>query len=118
MVYRVDKRVILRVTKDADSNYFVLSDSNGLILSYVTTSDDEDLNIQDLIRVLKKPYISVRHRICVLKSDETVDYEIPNSDIVDNSISFSENLQNGQRRSLSFTLINNRPSSFLNLFVV
>ena len=102
----MDKRVILRVTKDADSNYFVLSDSNGLILSYVTTSDDEDLNIQDLIRVLKKPYISVRHRICVLKSDETVDYEIPNSDIVDNSISFSENLQNGQRRSLSFTLIN------------
>lgn len=102
----MDKRVILRVTKDADSNYFILSDSNGLILSYVTTSDDEDLNIQDLIRVLKKPYISVRHRICVLKSDETVDYEIPNSDIVDNSISFSENLQNGQRRSLSFTLIN------------
>ena len=42
----------------------------------------------------------------VLKPDESVDYEIPKDDIVEDSISFSENLQNGQRKSLSFTLIN------------
>ena len=101
------ERIILQATKENDNQYYTLKDMNGLILSYVRTdNDDKEINIQDLIEILKRPYISTRHKICVLKADETVDYEIPNDDIVEDSINFSENLQNGQRKSLSFTLIN------------
>ena len=100
----MNERVILKALEN--SEYKVLQDANGLILSYVRADGDGEINIQDLIEILKRPYISVRHKICVLKPDESVDYEIPKDDIVEDSISFSENLQNGQRKSLSFTLIN------------
>lgn len=44
-------------------------------------------------------------RIFVLYPDETINYEIPITDIGTGG-SYSENYQNGQRRSLSFTLYN------------
>ena len=97
------ERVILRALNEG--NYSVLQDENGLILCYVK-SDRGEVNIEDLTKILSRPYISIIHRICVLHPDETVDYEIPKDDIVEDSISFSENMQNGQRKTLSFTLIN------------
>ena len=100
-------RTILRATLESDGRYHILRDGNGLILSYIT-SDNEDgsVDINELIEILKRPYISIKHRICVLKADETVDYEIPQEDIIKGSINYSENLQNGQRKSLSFKLVN------------
>ena len=97
------ERIILRALDDG--NYSILQDQNGLILCYVK-SDRGEIVLEDLIKVLSRPYISIVHKICVLNPDETVDYEIPESDIIENSINYSENINNGQRRSLSFKLIN------------
>ena len=46
-----------------------------------------------------------RFRIFVCNPDDTPRYEIPNEDITMGG-SYSENYQNGQRRSLSFSLVN------------
>ena len=54
---------------------------------------------------IKNKHIKPRFKIYVLNSDETEKYEIPNSDILGGS--YSENYQNGQRRTLSFQLNNN-----------
>ena len=106
----MNNRIILRANLTTNDGYYILKDANGAILSYLTVDTDsqniEDIQISDLIEVLSRPYISIRHRICVLHPDETVDYEIPKDDIIEDSISFSENLQNGQRKSLSFKLVN------------
>lgn len=56
--------------------------------------------------ILKMPFMKVKHKICILNPDETVAYQIPFEDVVQGSISYSENLQNGTRRTLSFSLIN------------
>lgn len=103
----MSERTILRANLERDDRYYILRDINGLILSYIKPDDDSTtITLENLIEVLKRPYLSIRHRICVLKEDESVDYEIPKDDIIEDSISFSENLQNGQRRSLSFNLVN------------
>lgn len=103
-------RILLRSKLEKDlNNYYVLKDMNGFILSYFKVESNsviKEATISDLIDVLSRPYISIKHRICVLNQDETVDYEIPKDDIIEDSISFSENLQNGQRKSLSFKLVN------------
>lgn len=100
-------RIILRSKLEKDTNnYYILQDENGLILAYIKSDLEEEITIQNLIEVLSRPYLSIRHRICVLNPDETVDYEIPSDDIIEDSISFSENLQNGQRKTLSFKLVN------------
>ena len=106
----MNETTILRATLEKDNQYYILRDSNGFILSYITASStsniDNVVNLEKLIEVLSRPYICIKHRICVLNSDETIDYEIPSEDIIEDSISFSENLQNGQRKSLSFRLVN------------
>ena len=104
------ERILLRSKLEKDiNNYYILKDMNGFILSYLKAESNsviKEATISDLIDVLSRPYISIKHRICVLNQDETVDYEIPKDDIIEDSISFSENLQNGQRKSLSFKLVN------------
>lgn len=65
------------------------------------------MNENEIVRnLLKKNAITYDHRICFLNPDETVAFEIPPCDIIYDSISYSENLQNGQRRTLSFKLYN------------
>lgn len=63
-------------------------------------------NNQIVRNLLKKNALSYDHRICFLNPDETVAFEIPQSDISLDSLSFSANSQNGQRRTLSFKLFN------------
>jgi len=66
-------------------------------------------NIIDYIKVnelLKREIYNLHCKIYVLRSDETIDYEIPQEDIILDSISFSENYNQGERRNLSFSLIN------------
>lgn len=57
-------------------------------------------------RILKYPNIQPRHRIFVLNSDETINYEIPQEDILKDGISYKESYNNGQRRTVDLTLIN------------
>lgn len=75
--------------------------------SYVYT-DNQNVTI-DLLKIkkiLEKPYLKFYHKISVLNYDETVDYIIPNEDISLDGISYTEEYQNGQKRSLTLKLIN------------
>lgn len=58
-----------------------------------------------VLSAITAPNIMPRYRIYVLYPDETINYEIPNDDIQSGG-SYSENYQDGQRRSLSFSLVN------------
>lgn len=58
-----------------------------------------------VLDAVKEPNIRPRYRIYVLYPDETINYEIPNDDIQSGG-SYSENYQDGQRRTLSFSLVN------------
>lgn len=64
-----------------------------------------NFDISYLINMLKNNYAYPRWRIYVLFPDEVINYEIPNEDIKLGG-SFSENYQDGQRKSLSFSLYN------------
>ena len=62
--------------------------------------------ISNLIKVLKMPKIQVRHRLAVLNVDESIDYIIPEQDIPNDGISFTENYQQGQRKNITLKLVN------------
>lgn len=66
---------------------------------------DQDSDIEDLIFQINNNVVSSTFRFLVLYPDETINYEIPPEDIKSGG-SWSENYQNGQRRSVSFTLYN------------
>lgn len=68
--------------------------------------DLDESQINFFKRVLKYPNLQTRHRVFVLNSDETINYEIPQEDIMKDGISYKESYNNGQRRTLSLTLIN------------
>lgn len=66
-------------------------------------------NTIDYLKVnelLKREIYNLHCKIFVLRSDETIDYEIPQEDIILDSINFSENYNQGERKNLSFSLIN------------
>lgn len=92
--------------QDSD-NLYILTDSQGRILSHIEIDETErEYTYTDIVRLLRMPYIKYTYRICVLNPDDTIFYEIPVSDIVQDSISYDETLQNGLRRTLSLRLIN------------
>lgn len=68
--------------------------------------DDFGINIEEIKRILKSESYEARFRLLVLNPDETVRYEIPQEDIILNSGTYSENYQNGQRRSFTISLVN------------
>ena len=65
-----------------------------------------DIDYDYLVRILNRPNIKPRYRINVLNPDETVNYVIPDSDIPEDGISYTEEYQNGQRRNVTLDLIN------------
>ena len=68
---------------------------------YITAESD----IAGLQRAISDNIVQSTFRIYVLYPDETIAYEIPKEDIKTGG-SYNENYQNGQRRTLSFTLYN------------
>ena len=87
-----------------------LNMSSGEILSLET--DDADsyyLDGYDSIPLIQKEiqmnFTAPRFRIFVLYPDESINYEIPTEDIKTGG-SYDENYQDGQRRTLSFSLYN------------
>lgn len=68
--------------------------------------DDFGVNIEEIKRILKSEAYEARYRLLVLNPDETVRYEVPQEDIILDSGNYSENYQNGQRRSLTISLVN------------
>lgn len=90
--------------------YYDLKLPSGDIISF-TTADvgqyiDQTVNIEDFITWIQENYSLSHFRIYVLFEDESINYEIPNEDILLGG-SYNENYQNGQRRTLSFSLYNN-----------
>lgn len=94
----------LNVSMLSDSILQLLQSNNGDILC--CDSQGENISVDRLRQILNYPIIDPIYRITVLNEDETVDYIIPNTDIVANGISYNENYSNGQRREVSLKLIN------------
>ena len=67
---------------------------------------DSNVSIAELNELINSPILRPRYRIFLLHPDETIDYQIPDEDILLSGSSYSEQYQNGQRRSLSFSLYN------------
>lgn len=89
------------------SSYYNLA--SGEVLSVDASEDygyvDGDVDFELLRREINLNYVQSCFRIFVLYADETIAYEIPSHDIKLGG-SYNENYQNGQRRTLSFTLYN------------
>ena len=105
-------RYIYRAYLEQDkNNLYILRDKEGKILSYLEMDFSNktlynSFTYEDLVRLLKMPYISYQHRICVLNPDDSIRYQIPFEDIPEDGISYNDNLQDGLRRTLSVKLIN------------
>ncbi len=84
---------------------------SGDILSATVEYEIQDMNVaqfknmQKLHDIVHTNIIRPRFRIFLLNADETICRQLPQDDIVSGG-SYSENYQNGQRKSLSFSLIN------------
>ena len=83
--------------------YLASGDTLPVSVTQSNTYSIHDLDITHLISWINNNYVFPRWRIYVLFSDESINYEIPADDIQTGG-SFSENYQDGQRRSLSFSL--------------
>ena len=76
----------------------------NILYSEIDTT--QNYSFDKIIKILKRPVILPKFRISVLNPNETIDYIIPSEDIPVGGISFSENYQQGQRKSLTLNLIN------------
>ena len=82
----------------ADTQNNILWSQYGEVLRLV---DSSDISISYLTEVLNRSIYKTHFRVLVLNPDETIDYEIPQEDIIINSGNFTENYQSGQRKSLN-----------------
>lgn len=73
---------------------------------YGDTLSTNEYSFNFLKKVIESPLISPQFRISVLNPDESVNYVIPNNDILLGGISYTENYQNGQRRNITLSLNN------------
>lgn len=86
--------------------YKTKNTASGDILSYYSADNAVDYSIERIKQEIdNSSVIKPRYRLHILNADETVKEDIPEEDIVSGG-SYSENYQNGQRRSLSFSLYN------------
>lgn len=91
---------IIKTVGLASGDVLSLSVMNG------DTYLDSNVSIAELNELINSSILRPRYRIFLLHPDETIDYQIPDEDILLSGSSYSEQYQNGQRRSLSFTLHN------------
>ena len=86
--------------------YKTKNTASGDILSYYSADNAVNYPIERIKQEIDdSPVIKPRYRMHILNSDETVKEDIPEEDIISGG-SYSENYQNGQRRSVSFSLYN------------
>lgn len=86
--------------------YKTKNTASGDILSYYSADNAVDYSIERIKQEIdNSSVIKPRYRLHILNADETVKEDIPEEDIISGG-SYSENYQNGQRRSLSFSLYN------------
>ena len=86
--------------------YRTRNTSSGDVFSYYTQESNRDYSIQEIKnKINSSSIINPRFKFYILNPDETIKTEIPEKDVLMGG-SFNENYQNGQRRSLSFSLYN------------
>ena len=73
---------------------------------YLMVLDNTTIDLKKLERILNSGQYKARYRLFLLHPDETVNYEIPEEDIILDSGSYSENYESGQRRNLNISLVN------------
>ena len=78
---------------------------SGDITAYYADGSNANFSLESIKSYLQGFVIQPRFRLGVLNSDETMNYYIPEDDILSGG-SYNENYQNGQRRTLSLTLFN------------
>lgn len=87
----------------ADTNNGIIWSQFGEVLRDV---DNTGVNLSLITKILQRPTCKAVYRLFLLNPDETIDYEIPSKDIILNSGNYTENYQNGQRKSVNINLIN------------
>ena len=87
--------------------YISLASGDTIPISIISDNVyiNQDIDLEKLIYWISNNHITSKYRIFVLYPDETINYELPQEDILSGG-SYSENYQNGQRRSLNFSLYN------------
>lgn len=99
----------LRASGTADvSETTVHSTGYGEVLAYESASPFAfagPYSAEEIEGAIRRDSYSPRWRICTLNSDDSIREEIPLHDIASGG-SYSENYQDGQRRTLSFSLYN------------
>lgn len=73
---------------------------------YLVLTNSSSYDLEELETILKSGKYEAKFRLFSLYSDETINYEIPQEDIISNSGNYTENYQNGQRRNLNINLVN------------
>ena len=95
-------------------DYRFPNSASGDVISYSVTFPDAQAarnaqgtygSLPFIEQMIRSSVIYPRFRIFLLNQDETVNRQIPPEDILSGG-SYQENYQNGQRRSLSMTLLN------------
>lgn len=92
-----------------DDSHKLISDLQGDVLCYslyYLISQNINFDLQTLINLLTSQNITPIVRLSVLYPDETTDYIIPLDHIVQDSVQYNEKYTSGQKRDLSFKLIN------------
>ena len=92
-----------------DDTQHLLREVSGDVLCYnlyYLITDNFRLSQEDIIDILKSSQATPLIRVSVLNPDETLNYVIPNEDIVQDGVVYNENYVNGQRRNLSLKIIN------------
>lgn len=86
-------------------NTYKYRTGSGDIISFYSENNLNSYSISDIKQILQRSIVRPRFRIHILNEDETVREIIPNQNIIKGG-NYSENYQNGQRRTLNFSLQN------------
>ena len=96
-------RSIYQVQALADIAREYLTTTYGEYLILTSTSN---YDLDALEKALETGKYEASFRLFLLHPDETINYEIPQEDIILGSGNYNENYQNGQRRNLNINLVN------------
>lgn len=73
---------------------------------YLILINSSNYDLEALEKILKSGKYEAKFRLFALYPDETINYEIPQEDIINDSGNYTENYQSGQRRNLNISLVN------------
>ena len=73
---------------------------------FLIVNNSNMYNFDMIQTILRKGKYTSRYRLFLLYPDEKINYEIPQSDIINDAGNYTENYQNGQRRNANISLVN------------